>query len=312
VADTDIRLQRLEAELDDLRGDLGVLRKLMEQDHGSALNKIRYVTEKVLHQLCVQHDVSWGKSEPTLECMIGPLIASKVIPKNVAIHVRTVQTNASPGSHFQETPLGGTHVAVAQMALLEFLEWHHRTVNPNSVSNRKLEEARKQAEDDAREAAAVSTATPQKPRPKLLVGSAIAGAIAIIALAVWQPWRHAPAPAAVASAAPAASADPAPALKEPAIGLRALDMVRSPKGAQISLLQSESFWESAVADFEVAVKQPGAPVRWRAGHQYAKAAVHMTRGEYDAALVDQHGCGFIEGPRPNEAEPAPHRHGMIG
>ena len=42
------------------------------------------------------------------------------------MHVRTVQTNASPGSHYQEDALSATHVQVAQMALLELLEWYYR------------------------------------------------------------------------------------------------------------------------------------------------------------------------------------------
>ncbi len=124
--DTDKRLKRLEVQVAYLSSDLQVLRTLVGHDYGSALNKIRYLTEKVLHRLCKTNEVSWGKGEPTVENMIGPLVARKVIPRNVSIHIRTIQTNASPGSHYQEAPLSVTHVHVAQMALLDFLEWYCR------------------------------------------------------------------------------------------------------------------------------------------------------------------------------------------
>jgi hypothetical protein len=55
--------------------------------------------------------------------MFGPLSAAGIIPKSIAIHVRTVQTNASPGSHYQESPLSASHVIIAQSALVELLEW---------------------------------------------------------------------------------------------------------------------------------------------------------------------------------------------
>ena len=37
--------------------------------------------------------------------------------------VRTVQTNASPGSHYQESALSGAHVQIARTALGEVLVW---------------------------------------------------------------------------------------------------------------------------------------------------------------------------------------------
>ena len=126
MADIDERIRVLEEHVESLADDLRVLRTLVEHDHASALNKMRYITEKVLHHLCTDNDVKWGKADPTLERMIGPLVAKKIIPKNVAIHVRTIQTNASPGSHFQEEALTSTHVLIAQVALVDFLEWHAR------------------------------------------------------------------------------------------------------------------------------------------------------------------------------------------
>jgi hypothetical protein len=112
--------------LPEFDADLRALENLLSTpnvDVGSTLNKIRYVTEKVLYTLCTRDSISWGKAEPTLECMIGPLLAKGTIPKNVGIHVRTIQTNASPGSHYQETPLELSHVRHAQCALKEFLDW---------------------------------------------------------------------------------------------------------------------------------------------------------------------------------------------
>jgi hypothetical protein len=134
VSDADERLVLLETRLADFKKDLVLLRALIEHDHAGALNKLRYVTEKVLHRLCREFDVSWGKGEPTLENMIGPLVARRVIPKNVAIHVRTVQTNASPGSHFQEDALDASHVHVAQLAFLDFLEWYYTSGDRGPVS----------------------------------------------------------------------------------------------------------------------------------------------------------------------------------
>src|SRR5262249_35457500 len=46
------------------------------------------------------------------------------IPRSIAIHLRTVQANSSPGSHYQESALSEAHVAAARIALLEFLDWY--------------------------------------------------------------------------------------------------------------------------------------------------------------------------------------------
>jgi hypothetical protein len=104
-------------------GDIRELLQLLPVGQGSALNKMRYITEKALHTLCVRKEVSWGQTEPTLERMIGPLLSSGVVPKSVGLHVRTVQTNASPGSHYQESALSDSHVRIALSALAEFLVW---------------------------------------------------------------------------------------------------------------------------------------------------------------------------------------------
>jgi len=113
----------LAARLPDFAADLAALGQLVRIDHGSALNKMRTITERVLHSLCQRGGVGWGQGEPTLERMIGPLLSAGVVPRSVGIHVRTVQTNASPGSHYQESALTGSHVEIARAALAEVLAW---------------------------------------------------------------------------------------------------------------------------------------------------------------------------------------------
>ena len=122
----DDRILRIETAIAEIGGELRKLRQLAGIDHGSALNKVRYVTEMVLRRLCEEHGVSWGKGDPTIESMVGPLVANGFVPRNVAIHVRTIQANASPGSHFQSDPLSNAHVQIAQLALIDLLEWHYR------------------------------------------------------------------------------------------------------------------------------------------------------------------------------------------
>lgn len=117
-------IQDLKRKAADLAEDLNALEALLGVDVPSSLNKIRFITEKVLQGLCRSKGISWGQAEPTLERMIGPLVAADCIPKNVALYVRTVQMNTSPGSHYQESPLSESHVVIAQNALVEFLEWH--------------------------------------------------------------------------------------------------------------------------------------------------------------------------------------------
>lgn len=113
----------LAAGLPEFANDLSALAQLSKVDVNGALNKVRYITEKLLHGLCLRCGVRWGEAEPTLERMIGPLLATGIVPKNVGIHVRTIQTNASPGSHYQESALTSSHVLIAQSALAELLRW---------------------------------------------------------------------------------------------------------------------------------------------------------------------------------------------
>lgn len=126
------RIGELKRKLPNLEMELWCLQRLMSVDVPSVLNKIRFITEKVLYGLCLRSGVSWGQGEPTLERMLGPLVAAGVLPKSVAIHVRTVQTNTSPGSHYQECSLSRSHVEIALFALFELLEWL-TTLAPGNV-----------------------------------------------------------------------------------------------------------------------------------------------------------------------------------
>jgi hypothetical protein len=123
------KLQVLAQAIPSMSDDLQALQRVLGTDVPSSLNKIRYVAEKILFRLCRQTQVSWGQGEPTLERMVGPLIASGCLPKNVAIHVRTIQSNSSPGSHYQEFELSTSHVEIASQALLELLGWFKTTPN---------------------------------------------------------------------------------------------------------------------------------------------------------------------------------------
>lgn len=119
----DVRLRVLQQAIPVLSEDLRALQQVLGMDISSSLNKIRYIAEKILHRLCRQAKVNWGQAEPTLERMLGPLVAHGCLPKNLAIHARTIQANTSPGSHYQESALSESHAAIAQWALVELLEW---------------------------------------------------------------------------------------------------------------------------------------------------------------------------------------------
>jgi hypothetical protein len=119
----DERWEALASRLPALGHEISTLKELVRIDRGGALNLMRRMAEQILHTLCRRHGVAWGRGEPTLENMLGPLGAAKAIPKNIVIHLRTVQSNTSPGSHFQEQPLTGAHVEIARQALAEVMEW---------------------------------------------------------------------------------------------------------------------------------------------------------------------------------------------
>ncbi|MCA9643897.1 MAG: hypothetical protein KC492_24555, partial [Myxococcales bacterium] len=253
------RLRRLENEIAVLRDDLRVLRGLVENDPASALNKIRYVTEKVLHGLCAEHGVSWGSAEPTLERMIGPLLAKEIIPRNVGIHVRTIQSNASPGSHFQASALGSAHVEVAQRALLEFLEWHFASNQPPEFPREQL-------------APALASGNRGGARRTRLVG----GGVALVCLLVG---------ATVAVVAFQTPTEAGP----PTAGLDAVERYRNGWSAG-SGLDSVAFWRVAGDDFRRALNTEWVP-RWAAGARLADGCIALlqddivsARSDYEAAV----------------------------
>lgn len=117
------KLPVLQQTIPFVSNELRTLQQVLVVDISSSLNKIRYIAEKILLRLCRKHEVSWGQAEPTLERMLGSLTSKQVLPRNVSIHVRTIQTYTSPGSHYQEFALSESHAIIAQQALVELLEW---------------------------------------------------------------------------------------------------------------------------------------------------------------------------------------------
>jgi tetratricopeptide (TPR) repeat protein len=66
---------------------------------------------------------------------------------------------------------------------------------------------------------------------------------------------------------------PAAPLRIPEAGLAALSLYEDPKGSDAQALQSAALWQAAANDFGDAVRQPKAPLRWR-------AAQALSRGQY--------------------------------
>ena len=119
------RLDDLEDKLDHFSNDLNVLKQLHGfQDSQAQLNKIRYISEGVCTYLCKEHSVTWGDKEPTLERMLGPLRAAKVLPAPIHSHLRSIQSTTSPGSHYQQDKLTESHCQIALLALIEVLDWY--------------------------------------------------------------------------------------------------------------------------------------------------------------------------------------------
>lgn len=118
-------LVRMEHEIGELADDLRVLRTLSAVDIGSALNKVRVITERFCVAMCHDHAIKWGEAEPTVERMIGPLTSAGVLPRAIGLHVRTIQNNSSPGSHYQQHPLNRSHLEIALRALVEILAWRY-------------------------------------------------------------------------------------------------------------------------------------------------------------------------------------------
>jgi hypothetical protein len=210
-------LHNLKTRVAELADDLGTLEALIEVDIPSSLNKIRFITEKALQNLCKKNNVSWGEAEPTLERMIGPLVSHGCIPKSVAVHVRTIQGNTSPGSHFQESALTPAHVSIAQNALVEFLNWCYRDPTP-AVS--------------AHPAVAAQFASVSPPRSRL-PGRAVLlamAALVLIGAGAWlvdMLWPRPPAPVPVPpDPIPSPEPKPAPKNDEPGPSPKAIEKTK--------------------------------------------------------------------------------------
>lgn len=116
------RIEQLAGRNAELATDLRKIEQLAPLDVQSSLNLIRRICEAHLLALCKRTETSWGDAQPTLERMIGPLIAKKHVPSGIAAHVRTVQAITSPASHHQADEFGGDHLDVAVRALLNVLQ----------------------------------------------------------------------------------------------------------------------------------------------------------------------------------------------
>jgi hypothetical protein len=131
---TDARkeIRRLKEKLTGFSSELSALESLLGgNDAPSILTKVRFITEKLLQAVCLRNDMKWGEGPPTIERMIGPLIARGAVPSDIALFVRTIQTHASPGSHYQRRPLSLTHVNIALEALIKTLEWYFTSEDPH-------------------------------------------------------------------------------------------------------------------------------------------------------------------------------------
>lgn len=126
----DKRLKQMAKVLIEFQDDLQSLERIVQiKDTNAFLNKIRYITEGILLELSKKHEVSWGRGDPRMDKMLGPLRAAKVLPAPVYAHFRTIQNLTNPGSHFQEQQLNESHSEIAQLALIETLEWYAKEQN---------------------------------------------------------------------------------------------------------------------------------------------------------------------------------------
>jgi hypothetical protein len=167
-------IARLKKRSQAFSADLTALETLIDiRDSHSALNKTRFITERVLLTLCQRHAVTWGDAAPTLERMAGALIARRIIPADISPFVRTIQSHTSPGSHYQPRRLSADHVNMATSALVHTLDWYLDLPAPES-------EMRSDAADGGRGAQA--DAPPRRARSPWLVGAVIASGVGVVAV----------------------------------------------------------------------------------------------------------------------------------
>lgn len=118
------QLERVAAALPKLAAELAKLGQLIPIDPSAALNKMRFIAEGVLVGMCRANGLAWKGGRPTIDRMVPPLEDAGVVPNQIGAHLRTVQVNASPGSHYQDEALSYQHVDIALPALVAFLRWY--------------------------------------------------------------------------------------------------------------------------------------------------------------------------------------------
>ncbi len=123
--------------------------------------------------------------------------------------------------------------------------------------------------------------TPRK-APIAIAVVAVAALAGVFALrAELRPPSASTAPAEVSTEVNAAPS--AASLASPELGLDALAVFVSPRGARSDELMSASFWMGAARDFERAAAQPGAPPRWGAAERFCSGKVALIEGKLEAA-----------------------------
>lgn len=144
MSDIESKLQHFEQQLQQLAEDLDVLQQLNSiKDTNTQLNKIRYISEAILHNLCMEHNIGWGKAEPTLERMVGPLRAANILPSPIVSLFRSIQSTTSPGSHYQKDKLTDSHSQIALLALVDILEWYVTYTGVQNIPTTKSQSIQK-------------------------------------------------------------------------------------------------------------------------------------------------------------------------
>ena len=132
------------------------------------------------------------------------------------------------------------------------------------------------------EASPRSQSPEQKGSSRFLLAGLAVVAVAGLAYGASRFLRSSPSSTdATSSIAPAASS--AAPMRNPDVGLRALASFQAPKGSQVALLDSQSFWDSCAQDFGDAMKQSNAPARWSAGERFCFAESKLIVGDLPAS-----------------------------
>lgn len=132
------RLRKLEKYILQFANDIKILRRLYAlDDYQGQLNKIRYIAEGVLRNVCLEHQLELN-NKPTLGDMLKKIDKSseKILPASTLAHFRSIQHNCNPGSHYQEDEdqLTKSHTQIALLALIEILEWYAPPPPPQPIS----------------------------------------------------------------------------------------------------------------------------------------------------------------------------------